>query len=276
MTAPGTGFYDQDAYAFLTGMLKQWGIESLAPTVLDLLQEGYSTEAVPVLLQDTPAYKQRFVGNELRKKQGLPALSPGEYLSAEQSYRNIMQAAGLPEGFYDNPDDYAGFIGRDVSPLELQRRVDKAVKAANTLDQSSVDLLQEWYGADRSHAAAFYLDAERGMDAINRAERGITIASAAGARGVGLDKSTAERYGAAADEQNYQRQAQQFAEYADRGSFFGQVYGQNYNSETAAQQVFSGSQQAQDILKRLAKREESEFAASGGPSSAGLSTPAQY
>lgn len=276
MTSPGELFYDTDAYAFLTGLLRQWGIETLAPTVLNLLQEGYSTDSIPILLQDTDAYKQRFIGNEQRKKLGLSVLSPGEYLSAEQSYRNIMQVAGLPVGFYDQPSDYSGFIGRDISPLELQRRVDTAVTAANTLDRRWVDQFKQYYNVGQSELAAYFLDAERGMDVINRAVRGTTIAAAAGARGVGLDRQTAERYGAAADEQNFARQASQFAEYADRGSFLGQVYAQDFNSETAAQAVFSGSQQAQDILKRLAKKESAEFEASGGPSNTALSTPAQY
>lgn len=266
---------DSDAYTFLTGLLRQWGIDELGPTVLNLLQQGYSTEAIPILLQDTDAYKQRFIGNEARKKAGLPVLSPGEYLSAEKSYRDILRASGLPAGFYDQASDFAGFVGRDVSPIELQRRVDSAVKEANTVDQRWLDTFKQYYGVDRNHLAAYFLDPERGMDAINQAERGTTIAAAAGARGIGLDRATAERYGAAADSQQYAQQAQQFAEYADRGSFLGQVYGQNYNAETAAQQVFSGSQQAQDLLKRLAKREEDEFAASGGPASQALSTPAQ-
>lgn len=276
MTAPDGGFFDQDAYQFLLGMLRNWGIESLAPTVLDLLQQGYSTESIPVLLQDSDAYKARFIGNEARRKAGLAVLSPGEYLSAEQSYRNIMQAAGLPEGFYDQPADFAGFVGRDVSPLELQRRVDSAVAASNTLDSRWLDQFQQYYNVGQSELAAYFLDPERGMDAINKAMRGTTIAAAAGARGIGLDRATAERYGAAADAQGFQQQAAQFAQAADRGSFLGQVYGQNYNSETAAQQVFSGSQQAQDLLKSLAKREESEFAPSGGPSTAALNKPAQY
>jgi len=271
---PGT-VVDQDAYQFLLGMLRQWGIESLAPTVLDFLQQGYSTEAIPILLQDTDTYKARFIGNEERRKLGMPVLSPAEYLSAEQSYRNIMQASGLPVGFYDQPSDFAGFIGRDVSPLEMQRRVDAAVTASNNLDQRWLDQFKQFYNVGQGELAAYLLDPERGMDAINKAVRGTTIAAAAGARGVGLDQQTAERYGAAAG-QNYQAQAQQFAEYADRGSFFAQLYGQNYNSETAAEQVFSGSQEAQDTLRRLAKKEQAEFAGAGGPSAAGLTTKAQY
>lgn len=205
----------------------------------------------------------------------MPVLSPGEYLSAEESYRNIMQVAGLPAGFYDQPSDYAGFIGRDVSPLELQRRVDAAVTAANTVDEGWVKQFQQYYGVGRNELAAYFLDAERGMDAINKAMRGTTIAADAAARGVNLDLNTAERYGAAAGD-NFQQQARQFAEYADRGSFFAQIYGQNYNAESAASQVFSGSQEASDTLKRLAKKEVEEFAGSGGPSNAALSRPAQY
>lgn len=268
--------YDEDAYTFLTAMLTNWGLESLAPTVLSLLQQGYSTEAVPILLQDTDAYKQRFAGNEERRKAGLAVLSPAEYLAAEQSYRNIMQAAGLPSGFYDNADDFAGFIGRDVSPVEVQRRVDSAVTAANTVDQRWLQQFKDYYGIEQKDLAAYFLDADRGMDILNRALRGTTIAAAAGTQGIGLTRDQAERFGAAADSNNYQKQAQQFAKYAGTGGKLGEIYGQDYTTEMAGEQVFSGNLAYSDLLETLANREEAEFGGSSGVGTTALKQKAQY
>jgi len=273
---PTSPIYDTSAYTVLTAMLTQWDLASLAPTVLQLLQDGYTTEAIPVLLQDSQAYKQRFAGNENRKRLGLPVLSPGEYLATEKSYRNIMQAAGMPSGFYDDYADFAGFIGRDVSPVEVQRRVDAAVTASNNVDQTFVDQFRDFYGVDRNHLAAYFLDSERGMDVINKSLRGTTIAAAARERGVGIDKSTAERFGAAADMNDYQRQAGQFSDFARTGGKLGEIYGQTYSTEMAGEQVFSGNLTYADVLQKLASREEEEFRQGSGVGSTALKTPAQY
>src|SRR5581483_2048777 len=111
-------------------MLRQWGLQELAPDVLRLLQDGHSQDQVSVLIQDTDAYRKRFSGNDLRRKAGLAALSPAEYLATEASYRRIMESAGLPVGFYDQPSDFTTWIGADVSPNEIQSRVNLAVDAA--------------------------------------------------------------------------------------------------------------------------------------------------
>jgi hypothetical protein len=257
-------------------MLQQWDLASLAPTVLQLLQDGYTTEAIPILLQDTSAYKLRFAGNEERRKAGLPVLAPGEYLSVEKSYRNIMQSAGLPRGFYDDYADFAGFIGRDVSPIEVQRRVDAAITTSNNVDQMWADQFQDFYGVDRNHLAAYFLDPERGMDVINKAMRGTTIASAARGLGVNVNQSMAERFGAAADADNYQRQAAQFADFARTGGKLGQIYGTDYTTEMAGEQVFSNNTAFADLLRKLANREEGEFKQGSGVGDTALKTRAQY
>src|SRR6478752_6861900 len=92
-----TGQYDKllsgterDAYAAISALFKSYGLESLAGKVYDYVKNGYSADTVSILLQDTKEYKERFAGNELRKKAGLPVLSAGEYLATEASYRQIM------------------------------------------------------------------------------------------------------------------------------------------------------------------------------------------
>ncbi len=104
-------------------IFSNYGLDSLAPKITEFIQMGYSPDTVTLKLQETPEYKQRFIGNESRRKAGLPVLNPAEYLSVEASYKKIMRDAELPAGFYDQPDDFGKFIGADVSPTELQERV---------------------------------------------------------------------------------------------------------------------------------------------------------
>src|SRR5581483_6741621 len=133
---------------------------------------------IPVLLQDTDAYKQRFRGNEVRRQNGYQVLSPAEYLQTERSYRNILQQAGLPQGFYDSPDDFAGWIGGDVSPVEIQRRTDEAVDAAYKADDMTK---QVWasMGLTPDDLVPWILDQQRGRDELNRIIRGGRLAGAA-------------------------------------------------------------------------------------------------
>src|SRR5690349_18371644 len=125
-----TGQYDKllsgterDAFAAVNALFKNYGLESLASKIYDFVKNGYSADTISILLQDTKEYKERFAGNELRIKQGLPVLSAGEYLATEASYRQIMSQAGLPSGFYDSPSDFTGWIAGNVSPSEIQQRV---------------------------------------------------------------------------------------------------------------------------------------------------------
>src|SRR5680860_1170034 len=122
-----------------------YGLESLAPKILEFVRAGYSGDTVAILLVETSEYKQRFKANEVRRKAGLPVLSPAEYLGVESSYREIMSSAGLPVGFYDEPDDFANWIGSDVSPTEIKGRVDIAAEAINSVDPAERAKFNEFY-----------------------------------------------------------------------------------------------------------------------------------
>jgi len=74
-----------DSIAFLQDLFAQYGLASLANTIVDLKQQGLTDRLVAIKLKETPEYKQRFIGNENRKKAGLQPLTPAEYISAEAS-----------------------------------------------------------------------------------------------------------------------------------------------------------------------------------------------
>ncbi len=125
---------DRDALTIIKDTLASYGLEGLAADAYRFLMEGASTDSVMIQLKETDVFKERFKGLELRRQQGLPAISPAEYIRLERDYRQTMAAAGLPEGFYDNPDDFADFIGNDVSPAEMTQRVSMATTAVSNVN----------------------------------------------------------------------------------------------------------------------------------------------
>ena len=124
----GTPEAERDAFAALTTLFTSYGLGDLAPTILNFLQEGYGADTITSLLQLTPEYEARFAGKQIRQQNGLQVLNPADYLSAEASYRQILQAGGLDPSFMTQ-DQYAQWIGKDISPTEIQDRVNMAVTA---------------------------------------------------------------------------------------------------------------------------------------------------
>lgn len=274
MTSP-TPEPGNDAYTALVEMLQRWGLASLATDVLDLLTNGYTQDQVVFMLQETPAYRQRFAANEVRRNRGLPVLSPAEYLATEDTYRQIMREAGMPPGFYDQTSDFQKFLENDVSPSEVQSRVSYAQVAANDLDPGTKSAFLDLYGLSSDDLTAYFLDAERAMPELQKAARGSRIAGAASGYGVQVSREQADRFAMAADD-NYEQQANMFAERAAEVGRLSNIYGGQYGIEEAGQDVFSGSTEAERKRKRLVAQEEATFSADSGVGSTSLEKAPQY
>lgn len=271
---PGLGEEDQNAYNVLLAMLRNWGLESLAPEVLRLLQDGYSQEQVPILLQDTQAYKERFAGNEIRRKAGLPVLSPAEYLSVESSYRQIMSTAGLPPGYYDSHEDFSTWIGADVSPAEVNGRVQAAADTVYRMDDGTKRTLFEWYGLQPDDLVGYLLDPERGYAQVQAAYRGTRIGGAAASAGLRLSRARGEELGAMTAGTSLEELGgltERYLERATEGAKLGSIYGIDYGEEEAAAETFTGAAGAATTRKKLTQRERAEFGGSAGVTQGSLS-----
>ena len=270
---------NKDSAAALTNLFKQYGLDTLAPKIIDFVKRGYGPDTVTVLLQETKEYKTRFAGNEARRKKGMAVLSPAEYLATESAYRQIMSQAGMPVGFYDKPADFNKWIGGDVSPTEIQERV----KAANDMIRVNGSwvktTLRDYYGQDVDDAdlAAYALDPKRALPIIQ--ERLTTAQIGGGAAQFGLrgqvSKERAEQLrslGVTGEEaqQGYGAIAGILPEAAHLAA----IYGQKYDIRTAEQEVLLGDARAAEKRKRLASQERATFSASSGVASGGLSGPA--
>lgn len=264
MTSPTSSAYD-----LMLAALRQWGLEQLAPDVLRLLQDGYSQDQVSILIQDTAAYKKRFAGNDERRRVGLPALSPAEYLSVETSYRRILEGNGLPAGFYDSPDDFAGWIGRDVAPTEIERRVGYAVDAAQRVDEGTKWAFRQYYGIDPPQLAAFFLDQDRAMPIIEKQAKAARIGASAYNQNVqgGWSQAYAERLATSTlvAQDDIEGAVSGAAEAGRDVGLLGQLYGdRDYSAATAAEEVFFADTAAKRRRQKLIQRETAEFGGASG------------
>lgn len=156
----------------------------LARQVYDAVVAGVTNvDMILQLVRQSDVYKQRFPGMALRDS-SLPAISEGEYIDLERQYRAIMSTAGLPNGFYDQPSDFAKFIGNDMSPTELQGRVDIARSVAQSVDPFQRNLLSDFYGIGTGELTAHFLDQKRALPILEREVNASGVAVFA--RNVGL------------------------------------------------------------------------------------------
>jgi hypothetical protein len=91
-------------------------------------------DAIIFAIREQPAYKKRFAGNAARLKAGLSELDPASYIALENQFRQTLQSNGLPANFYDQAEDFQAFIEGDVSPSELNERVQQGYRAVADAD----------------------------------------------------------------------------------------------------------------------------------------------
>jgi hypothetical protein len=278
-----TGGLTQDelnAEVLLNGLLKQWGLESLSGTLLDLIKKGYSPDAVTLLLQDTPEYKARFAGNDGRIKNGLAPLPPAQYLATEASYRQALSSAGIPQSFYDNHADFTNYIANDVSPAEIKTRADQAMQFVNDTDPAYLNAFQQYYGAGRGDIAAYFLDGAKNEALLSKQVTTSQIGAAALQQGLAAPGRTqAEMYAdqgvtASQAQAGFQNVASVLPEESQIASRFHQQYGQ----QDAQDEFLGGMASAQRKRRQLNNDEQALFAGSSGvnPNSLKTGTSGSY
>lgn len=268
---------NRDAYMALKSLFNGFGLGSLAGKIYDYVKQGYSADTISLLLQDTKEYKTRFAANDARIKAGLPVLSPADYLSTEESYRQILSSAGLPKGFYDNPADFQKWIAGDVSPTEIKDRVDLATAAVGQSNPAYRQALYQMYGINEADLTAYFLDRKTAEPILKKQAAAGAIGAAALRRGFAANRLDLEGYatiGITADqaEQAYSQIAQGFS------SMLGIAgrYGDTWNQQMAEQEVFTpgassnGQESASQKGTRLRSQERAMFAGQQGSSVTGL------
>lgn len=261
---------NRDAFMAVNALFKSYGLDSLAGKVYEYVKNGYSGDTISILLQDTPEYKQRFAGNEARLKAGLPVLSPGEYLATEASYRQIMSTAGLPAGFYDSPGDFSNWIGKNVSPSEIQTRVDLASQATVLANPDYRKALNQM-GISNSQLTAYFLDPKKSLPILQKSAATAAVGGAALAQGLTFDKAYSEQLALQGISQEEATQGySQIAAELDTMRAIGTIYGEQWGQRESEEAIFEGSGEQVQKKARLLSQERGAFSGAAGGGRAGL------
>lgn len=253
---------NRDAAAAVIGVFKQYGLESLAPRIIGYMQQGYSSDTIALMLQDTTEYKQRFAANEARKKAGLPVLSPQEYIATERSYRQIMQQHGLPVGFYDQNSDFTRFLSDDISPQEVQQRVQTAAEFVQRADPRELAAMRRFYTT--GDLVAYALDPKRAAPLVGKSIAAATIAGQADSQGIGLTRAQAERLAASGVTRDAAQQG--FAAIASEqpnANKLASIYGEGgFSTQDLIDETFNANASIAERRRRLASKERGAFSGS--------------
>lgn len=192
----------KDADAYIQGILQQYGLESLSNWAWTEISQNKSPAEVEQDLRGTQQFKDRFPAIGLREQYNLthpganmPALSPGEYVSYEKSYRQLLHNAGLPQGFLDDPTHVTKLLAGDVSIAEMTQRVEQARVATFELNPEAVNRLQQMHGISPGSGAltALMLDPTEAEPLLKRDLLAAQIGAQADRTGyAGLNNVTAQ------------------------------------------------------------------------------------
>ena len=260
---------DMSAFDWMRQMLRTYGLDSLAGNIEDWIRDGITDAAeLELRLQQTDEWKIRFAGNEELRRAGLPVLSVSEYLSVERAYAQVMKNYGLPTGFFDDPSDFAGFIGKSVSPSELQTRVQMYSDVAKREDPAVISQLQA-LGLSEGDILSYFVDAERAMPILQRKYQQTLIGAASRRAGVATDN---DYLGHLADigvtEQEAITGFGATRELADTYGQLGSIHGESYTAADASREVFESDATAKKKRKRLASRERAAWSGEAGTDAA--------
>lgn len=256
---------ERDAYAALKTLFESYGLGSLAPKILKFLQNGFGSDTITVLLQQTPEYKARFAGNQQRIKNGLQVLTPAEYLSTEASYKQLLRQSGLTDHF-DNQQNFSDWIGNDVSPTELQDRVNMAVQATTQAPPTVTQYFNQ-LGIGTGDLAAYFLNDHSPTPALQLKLNQAQIGGAALQNQLQISAEDSLRYAKqGVTYQQAQSAYQRIADILPTAQKLSQIYKTQapVTQQTLEQQYLGQSGAAQLAAERLSQQETAAFSGESG------------
>jgi len=262
--AGGNGNDQRNAAEYLTRLFESYGLGSLAPKILEFVQQGYDTDTIALMLQDTAEYKQRFAANEKRRAAGMAVLSPAEYLNLERSYRQLLSSAGLPAGFYDSQDDFTQWIANDVSPAEIQDRAQMASTALYSSDNHYLQTLRS-YGLGDGDLVAYMLDPKKALPLLQKTVKASMVGAEASRNSLGITQQRAEYFADMGVSGEQARSAYQtIGENLPTAEKLGRLGGESFGQPDLEDELLGGSGLASAKRKRLATQEIGRFAGASG------------
>jgi hypothetical protein len=267
----------QDIYSIVVDRLNRYNLGSLAPLIKKLAIEGATEATIMLRLQEEQLYQERFKANQSRITKGLKALTPSEYLTLEDDYRQVLRAYGLTQ--FDNDSYVSQFLANDISVSELSNRVVAAVQRVRNADPAISSMLKNYYGISNNDLVAYVLDPNQQFQKIERQIAASEIGVAAGRQGFNIGVPVAEQLAAQGITQaEAQRGYATIADILPTAEKLSDIYGttlEGYGLAEGEQEIFNQLASAQRKRQRLTQREIAEFSGQSGLARGGLAQTQQ-
>lgn len=270
----------KSAFDLLREEFTRYGLQDLVGDTQALAVEGVSPAEFTLRLRQTPTYQARFGANTDRIKAGYRSLSEAEYVTLEDQYQRLMRQYGLPESFYKTgtagvQPELQKFIAGDVSPAELEDRIQLGVNRVQNASPEVLSTLEQFYpGVNKSNLLAYMLDPKKALPDIQRQIQAAEIGGAARLSRLSTNLADAQYLASYGVDQAQARTGyQQIAGGLERGSQLSSIYGQTpYTQTTAEQEVFGTGGAAESRRKRqkITGLEQATFGGQSGLSSSAL------
>jgi hypothetical protein len=290
-TAQATQAANQSALLQIEQTLSTYGfsgsnLQSLVNFAWGEIVSGTSAAQVALNLQNQPAFEATFPAIKQRVAAGLPPITPAEYLSTEDSYTQTLVSAGINPTSIDLND----LIAKDVSPTELNDRIQQGYVAVAMAPQDVIHAMQSYYGVTPGQLVQHFTDPDISESVLLQQAAAAQIGGAATGSGfMGANQANMQTpVNAALAKQLAQQgvtysQAQTgFAQLANEAQLYtplpgqGQVRGNGgapyTTSQLAEAQFFGGP--AEQALELQAQQEENYFKQGVGVGTSGQQTAA--
>ena len=268
----------QSAFDLLFQQFSQYGLGGLVEPLRALIESGVNPAEFTLRLRETDAYKKRFAANAQRINKGLRALSEAEYITLEDQYQDVMRRYGLPQSFYargemGRQEGFEKFISGDVSPVELEDRIQTAQNRVTNAPSQVRDALSQFYGTELGNGdiLAYVLDPDRALPDIKRKVTAAEIGAGAAMAGLGAGRARAEELGRFGVTGEQARQGfSTIAEFLPSAQKLSDIYSRQglgpYTQETAEQEVLgiTGAAEAGRKRRKLTELETAAFSGTSG------------
>jgi hypothetical protein len=275
----------QSAYDLLFQQFDAYGLSGLVSPLKGLIESGINPSEFTIRLRETDAYKKRFGANAQRIQKGLRALSEAEYIGLEDQYQDVMRRYGLPQDYYargemGRQEGFEKFIGGDVSPVELEDRIQTAQRRVTNAPKEVKDALTQFYGAEIGNGdiLAYVLDPSKAIENIKRKVTAAEIGAGAMQAGLGTSAARAEELQKLGVTGEQARQGYQtIGSLLPRASQLGDIYAKQgmgpFTQTTAEAEVFGtpGAVEAASKRRKLTELEQAQFGGTSGIAQGALS-----
>ena len=271
----------KDAYALLEATFRDYGLESLVPTIKGYMERDLGPEQATVELRTAPEYIARFKGNQLRLAAGKNALREDIYLATERAYDETLTSYGQANYFGIDRQakqlKMAQIIGNDISADEFKTRVDLAVTRVTNADPTIKKLLKDFYPSiNDADLVGYFLNPAEGLPKLTEKVTSAEIGSAFLGQGLAYTQQrSAELAQYGIDRAGALKGAKEVKEVLPDTQKLGDVYGESgikYTQQTAEEEFLKDNQDAATKRKRLASMERGSFSGSAGNAPGAYST----